>query len=214
MQVGTSWEVHWSRLPDLSVNAQDGGRALVTARIKVSSFSLQNTTFLLAGNLLLLLCAYPPRCSYISTNSRALSWQLEKRRTTVRINHEHLFSSSTLPFWRFALVPFHLMLRSTRNFLINTHPTLSRKCLRHLLQMRATSATALETLSVCYQPFQLSFNITLVWFKYSTLLPELMMSIVSNPLHLETVLSPRWPVVSPTSSFVSFANILFTSQTS
>lgn len=112
------------------------------------------------------------------------------------------------PFWRFALVPFRLILWSARKFLITTHLTLSRKCLRHLLQMRATSATALETLSVCYQPFQHSFNIILVWFKYNTLLPELMMSSLYTILFTlkPPCLSPRWPVVSPTSSFVSFAN--------
>lgn len=174
MQVGTSSEVHWSRPHDLSVDVQDGRRALVTVRIKVSSFALQNTTSLLAGNLLLLYAHTHRRGAGTSVRTEGLypdNWKREEQLPVYTVR-----TLSVLPLSLFGVsLWYHFILYCDRQE-ITTHLTLSRKCLRHLLQMRATSATALETLSVCYQPFQLSFNIILVWFKYSTLLPELMMS--------------------------------------
>ena len=82
MQVGTSWEVHWSRPHDLSVNVQDGRRALITARIKVSSFALQNTTSLLAGNLLMLYSHTHRRDAATSVRTAGLypdNWKKEEQ---------------------------------------------------------------------------------------------------------------------------------------
>ena len=115
MQVGTSLEVHWSRPHDLSVDVQDGRRALVTARIKVSSFALQNTTSLLAGNLLLLYAHTHRRGAGTSVRTEGLYPDNWKREEQLSVYTEDVVSSSTLPFWCFALVSFHLILWSARN---------------------------------------------------------------------------------------------------